>query len=96
MTVVTVLNTIGFLFEVFRYVLIFYFILSFFPQAGQVPITRYIAMITEPYLAIFRRFIPPIGILDLSALVGYISTYLVQSGVNSIVVWIYELLGKVS
>ncbi|WP_044642500.1 YggT family protein [Risungbinella massiliensis] len=96
MTVVTISNAIVWIFEIYRYALIFYFILSFFPQAGQVPLTRYLAMVTEPYLAIFRRFIPPIGILDLSALVGYIATYFVQSGVISVVVWIYELIGKVS
>ncbi len=33
---------------------------------------QFIMRITDPYLALFRRFIPPIGgVLDLSPLLGF-------------------------
>lgn len=90
-----VLSIISFLFNIYRYALIFYFILSWFPQAREVPLTRYLAIVIEPYLSVFRRFIPPIGMLDLSALVGYICTHLVQIGLETVIQWIFLLLGTV-
>lgn len=60
-------------------VLIFVYIISqlFFGFGGRVPYNRalsavldFLRQVCEPYLAIFRRFIPPLGPLDLSPIVG--------------------------
>lgn len=40
---------------------------------------KFVWQSTEPYLALFRRFIPPIGILDLSALVAFIALQLLHN-----------------
>ncbi|CAB4881695.1 unannotated protein [freshwater metagenome] len=59
--------------------LIFVHILSslFFSFGGRVPYNRvlnavleFLRQVCEPYLRIFRRFIPPLGPLDLSPLVA--------------------------
>jgi YggT family protein len=59
--------------------LIIAYILSslFFGFGGRVPYSRwssallgFLRDVVEPYLAIFRRFIPPIGPLDLSPIVA--------------------------
>lgn len=45
------------------------FALSWFPQLlQQFPVLRPIITVTEPYLAVFRKTIPPIGGFDISAL----------------------------
>lgn len=45
------------------------FALSWFPQIlAQFPILRPIITVTEPYLQVFRKTIPPIGGFDISAL----------------------------
>lgn len=50
-------------------ILIARFALSWFPQLmQQFPILRPIITVTDPYLQIFRRVIPPIGGFDISAL----------------------------
>lgn len=60
-------------------ILIFVYILTqlFFGFGGRVPYNRvlnsvleFLRQICEPYLAIFRRFIPPLGPLDISPIVG--------------------------
>jgi YggT family protein len=60
-------------------ILIIAYILSslFFAFGGRVPYSRWSSAILgflrdvcEPYLSFFRRFIPPIGPLDLSPVVG--------------------------
>ena len=56
----------------------------FFGFGGRVPYARwssallgFLRDVSEPYLAIFRRFIPPIGPLDLSPMVGLFVLYIV-------------------
>jgi uncharacterized protein YggT (Ycf19 family) len=72
-------------------ILIFVYILTqlFFGFGGRVPYNRavsavldFLRQVCEPYLSIFRRFIPPIGPLDISPIVAI----LVLSIVGGIVV----------
>ncbi|MCK4934642.1 MAG: YggT family protein [Simkaniaceae bacterium] len=45
---------------------------SWFPKFAHTTFMRFIAHYTDPYLNLFRRFIPPIGgVLDLSPLIGF-------------------------
>jgi len=56
----------------------------FFGFGGRVPYARwssaalgFIRDVSEPYLSIFRRFIPPLGPLDLSPMIGLFVLYIV-------------------
>ena len=51
------------------------------PPAALSPAIRVIFDLTEPVLRLFRRYIPPIGGLDLSVLVVFILLRIVQSQV---------------
>lgn len=42
------------------------------PPSGLTPVIKIIFDLTEPVLGFFRRFIPPIGMLDLSPLFVFI------------------------
>ncbi len=56
------------------------FLLSWFPNLDwSNPILSAISSITDPFLNLFRGFIPPIGGLDLSAIVAFLSLQLVQT-----------------
>lgn len=46
--------------------------------------TKTIRLITDSYLDIFRRFIPPIGGLDFSPIIALIVLQLIQSAITSI------------
>ena len=55
-------------------------IASWFPAAQRQSWLRWIASLTDPYLNIFRRFIPPIGgVLDLSPMLGYLLLQMMES-----------------
>lgn len=67
-------------------ILILLYILStlFFSFGGRVPYNRFLNGVLEflrqtcePYLGFFRRFIPPLGPLDLSPMVAIIALYVV-------------------
>jgi YggT family protein len=48
-------------------------IASWFPRAAYHPIIRFIGKLTDPYLNLFRRLIPPIGgRLDLSPMLAFL------------------------
>ncbi len=48
-----------------------YVILSWFPVSGVLgDLHRVLASVVEPYLGLFRRIIPPIGMIDLSPIVA--------------------------
>ena len=67
-------------------VLIFLYILSslFFSFGGRVPYNRalnavleFLRSVCEPFLGLFRRFIPPLGPLDLSPIVAILALEIV-------------------
>jgi YggT family protein len=71
-------NYVQAVFYVYTLLIIAYILTSlFFAFGGRVPYARwsgallgFLRDVCEPYLRIFRRFIPPIGPLDLSPVIG--------------------------
>jgi YggT family protein len=50
------------------------------PRAGTMrPLLDFITETTDPYLNIFRRFIPPLGMLDISPMVAVIVLLIAQA-----------------
>lgn len=68
----TVLTAIDVAFQVYTWLLIGRILLSWIRHNPYNPIIRFIYEITEPYLGIFRRIVPPIGALDLSPIVAFL------------------------
>lgn len=52
---------------------------SWFPQFQDHPIIRFLRKYTDPYLNFFRRFIPPIGMLDLSPMVAFFALIILEN-----------------
>lgn len=58
--------------------IVIYIVMSWFPIRGVVgDIYRALGAIVEPYLNIFRRFIPPIGAIDIAPMVAYLVLMLI-------------------
>jgi len=87
LTRIDIANYVSALFTVYI-VLIFVYILVnlLFSFGMKTPYSRwtdailtFLRDVCEPYLRLFRRFIPPIGMLDLSPMVGIIVLYFVRT-----------------
>ena len=74
--------------------IIFAYIVSsmFLTVGGRIPYSRtsraildFLRDVTEPYLSVFRRFIPPMGPLDLSPMIATIVLWVVGGIIVSIV-----------
>jgi YggT family protein len=67
---------------IFAYILMSWFRLPYSPWLNR--IQRFLYDVCEPYLRIFRRFVPQIGPLDLSPMVAVLVLFVLQQIVNSI------------
>jgi YggT family protein len=60
----SIINTVLRFYEV---LIVVYVLMSWFPMRGMLyDVYRVLASVVEPYVGIFRRFIPPFGGLDFS------------------------------
>ena len=60
-----VLQGLYYLIEIYSMALIGYILMSWFPNARETSIGQFLEKICEPYLEPFRKFIPPLGMIDL-------------------------------
>jgi YggT family protein len=47
---------------------------------------RFLYDVCEPYIRIFRRLLPPLGVLDLSPLIAILALYLLRLLINRVVI----------
>ncbi len=73
---------VGALFTVFILLILVRIVLSFVPMAPSSSWTRalwdFVHQTTDWYLNVFRRMIPPLGMFDLSPMVGIIVLYILR------------------
>jgi YggT family protein len=86
-------NYVQALFLVYILLIFVYILLNMMFQLGlRPPYTRYVDAVMsflrdvcEPYLKIFRRFIPPIGMFDLTPMIAIIVLWIVQTIVVNLI-----------
>jgi YggT family protein len=84
-------NYVSALFTVYIIILLVYILSNLLFSFGLRPpysrtfdaILGFLRDVCEPYLRIFRRFIPPIGMVDLSPIIGIILLVVVQQIVSN-------------
>ena len=75
-----ILASIGNFLNIYGYILIVRILLSWFQGAEWAfSIISFLSPITDPYLNIFRSIIPPLGGIDLSAILAILALQLLQS-----------------
>jgi YggT family protein len=89
----SIANFVEALLLVYTILIIAYILTSmYFGMGGRIPYSRwsrsvldFLRDVTEPYLGLFRRFIPPFGPLDLSPMIATIVLWLVGGIVVSLI-----------
>lgn len=80
-----ILEFVRYALDIYTYMIIGYVLLSWFPNARESQIGQLLAKVVEPYLSIFRRFIPPIGgVLDLSPIIAIFALNFIKLGLYSV------------
>lgn len=77
---------IDILFQIYYYMIIIYILMSWVPNLRENFIGELLGKLVEPYLAPFRRFIPPLfGMIDISPIIALIVLQFAVSGLHAIV-----------
>jgi YggT family protein len=58
---------------------------SWVPEIQQMQAMRFVAFCTDPYLNIFKKIIPPLGMIDISPMVAFLCLSLIDSGTKAFV-----------
>lgn len=66
--------------DIYRLILVVYFLMSWLPGAYQSTLGQLLIRICEPYVGFFRRFIPPIGFISIAGIAAYFSLTLIEYG----------------
>jgi uncharacterized protein YggT (Ycf19 family) len=80
-------NYVDALFKVYILIIFVYILLNLLFSFGARPpyarwfdaILGFLRDVSEPYLGLFRRFIPPLGMLDLSPMIGIFVLYILRT-----------------
>lgn len=73
-------NVLNLVLQIYGYALIVYIFMSWFPGARESSFGQLLTKICEPYLEQFRKFIPPLGMIDLSPIVAILVLQLARVG----------------
>ena len=79
---------ITYLFNFYEYSMLAYILTSWFPQIKNNFIVEFLEAICEPYLKIFRKIIPPFGMLDISPIAALVLLSVIE---NLIIMLLFKL-----
>jgi YggT family protein len=78
------LQVIDVVFKIYSVLIIIYVLSSWLPQLQQYAFGVVLGKVVEPYLSVFRRFIPPLGMIDLSPIIALFALQFVYRGLISL------------
>lgn len=73
-----VIQIVHYLFIAYTIMIFVRLFASWVPQIARFPWMRFVVAYTDPYLNIFRRIIPPIGMFDFSPIIALIALRLLE------------------
>jgi YggT family protein len=82
-------NILALALNLYSWAIIIYILMSWFPGARESSFGEALGKITEPYLEIFRRFIPPLGMIDFSPIVAILVLSLARIGLYELFVILF-------
>lgn len=75
----TLVTLIRFAVSIYTFLIFIRVVSSWFPNLYRYGFFRFVAKLVDPYLNLFRRWIPPIGgVLDLSPLLAFFALQIVE------------------
>ncbi|OJF96517.1 hypothetical protein AX762_05255 [Alkalibacterium sp. 20] len=78
--------------NLYRIALVVYFLLSWMPGGYQSKLGQILIRICEPYVGIFRQFVPSIGMISLAGIVAFFALNFIEYGVQAVFQLLFNLL----
>ena len=92
MTLLSIIPIISIIFSIYSFMLIVYILMSWVPAAQSSSFGRLLAKFCEPYVGFFRKFIPPIGMIDFSPIIAILLLSFIERGVIIVISNIYNMV----
>ena len=70
--------------RIYEFLMIIYILMSWIPESRSTQLGRVISGFVEPYLSIFRKIIPPLGMIDFSPIIAFIVLDFAMQGLINI------------
>ncbi len=87
-----ILRFVDILFTIYQFMIIGYILMSWIPSAHDSSVGKLLAKVVEPYLGFFRKFIPPIGMIDFSPIIALLLLGFIKQGLFIVIQNIYLAL----
>ena len=71
--------------NVYLFLILIYVMMSWIPNSRNSKIHQIVSSLVEPYLDVFRSKFLVIGMVDFSAIVGYMVLYMAISGIRTLI-----------
>lgn len=71
-------NIVNIIFQVYALMIFARILGSWVPELQQTKAMQFIAFYTDPYLNIFRKIIPPLGMIDISPIFAFLGLELIR------------------
>lgn len=79
------LRYVYYLYQIYFYLILIYVLMSWVPSVRESFVGEMLGKLVEPYLSVFRRFIPAIGgVLDISPIIALIALRFIYYGVTAV------------
>ncbi|MBM7698404.1 YggT family protein [Kurthia huakuii] len=82
------MGIIAMAFQIYSFAIIIYILMSWLPGLQESKFGEILAKIVEPYLSIFRKIIPPIGMIDISPIVALLALNFIQMGLYQVLAYL--------
>lgn len=83
-----VIKIIEVFFQVYSLMIFIRILGSWIPEIQGNRLFLFLAFYTDPYLNLFRRIIPPLGMMDLSPIVAFLCLSVIKYILEFIVIWL--------
>lgn len=84
---------VALLVNAYYFAMLYYIISSWIPALQTNAIGRFVEKIVDPYLAIFRKFIPPLGMIDISPILAFIAYNFLSGYLLDGVYYVLKIIG---
>ncbi|EGQ27265.1 MULTISPECIES: YggT family protein [Sporosarcina] len=78
--------------QVYSILLVIYILMSWVPSTRETKFGQILGKLTEPYLGFFRKFIPPLGMIDISPIAAIFALQLIGRGIGQIYLILFRAL----
>jgi YggT family protein len=81
---------IHYAFQIYTFLVFGYVLLSWIPQLRGTPIGDLLTRLVEPYIRLFKTWIPPIGMIDITPIVALFMLYFSEEGLLYVIDLLYQ------